>query len=215
MSHVYRWHSQLTANKNGPLVDQSPLHLQQSNIDGACGLHCALMALMMFGLVERHELQHLSKTKKKALASVWKQSSPYYFKGTHPKQLKSVFKPYNEQLTCIVVRKNAAPDVSSTLHAGGVCIVGIRNSQFSHWVLAVGTGGKEGFRDAEKLLVLDPSHPALPMLPWNATLAVSTSRRGLHRYETATGTCQVYVDDALLLFLNDETEELDVDLELD
>ena len=45
MSRIYRCHSRLSADLQGPVVNQQPLHLRQSSIDGACGPHCALMAL--------------------------------------------------------------------------------------------------------------------------------------------------------------------------
>ena len=47
MSHVYRWHPRLTAGVGGPMVGKFLLHLQQSDLDGACGQHSALMALML------------------------------------------------------------------------------------------------------------------------------------------------------------------------
>ncbi len=67
MSHLFRWHSKLSANMTGPLVGKDPLHLQQSDLDGACGHHCALMALMLLGLVTRNQLDG-SKRNNKALA---------------------------------------------------------------------------------------------------------------------------------------------------
>ena len=211
MSHVYRWHPQLSATIDGPMVGKHLLHLQQSDIDGACGLHCALMALMLFGLVERDDLDELSKAKKKPLASFWKQSVPYYFRGTRPNQLKSIMKPYNDYLTCMVVAKKPAHEVSTTLHADGLCIVGIRNREFDHWVLAVGIGGKEGSKNADKFLILDPGLPAMPMLPWNATLTVNASRRGLHLYECAEGDYKVFFDEAVLLLQDINECELDRD----
>ena len=84
MSHVYRWHPKLTAGIDGPMVGKLALHLQQSDLDGACGQHSALMALMLFGELTRDDLEGRPK---KALATFWKSARPHYFVGTKPNKL--------------------------------------------------------------------------------------------------------------------------------
>lgn len=200
MSHVYRWHPKLTATLEGPMVDDAPLHLQQSDLDGACGHHSMLMALMILGLVQRKELG-LSKAKRKnALGSFWRSASPYYFKGSDPHRLASFLKPYQDHVSCTVINKHPANDVAATLYVNGLCIVGIQNPALSldHWALAVGIGKREG-KTEEKLLLLDPAIPPLPMLPWNATITLNAGRRGWHRYESANATMKVLLCDALCL----------------
>ena len=86
MSHVYRWHPKLTAGIDGPMVGKLALHLQQSDLDGACGQHSALMALMLFGELTRDDLEGRPK---KALATFWKSARPHYFVGTK-RQLRSL-----------------------------------------------------------------------------------------------------------------------------
>lgn len=200
MSHVYRWHPKLTATLEGPMVDDAPLHLQQSDLDGACGHHSMLMALMILGLVQRKELG-LSKAKRKnALGSFWRSASPYYFKGSDPHRLASFLKPYQDHVSCTVITKHPANDVAATLYVDGLCIVGIQNPALSldHWALAIGIGKHEG-KTEEKLLLLDPAIPPLPMLPWNATITLNAGRRGWHRYESAITTMKVLLCDALCL----------------
>lgn len=211
MSHVYRWHSQLTASTDGPMVGKTPLHLHQSDIDGACGIHSALMALLLLSLVDRDDLEKppISKTKKKSLASFWEQCSPYYFSGALPNQLKRVFKPFKNDVVCKVLAESPVNEASATLCADGLCIAGLTNTTFDHWVLIVGIGGKEGSAKFDRFLILDPALPPLPMLPWNATLSVHASRRGLHRYQTANGDCNVHFEDALLL--TSRTSEIEYD----
>lgn len=199
MSHVYRWHPQLTASADGPMVGKSLLHLQQSDLDSACGPYCALMALMLMRLIKRHDLEKVSQTKKEPLATFWQRATPLYFIGSRPHQLATIFKAYQEQLTCYAVKKHLTHEVIQTLHADGLCIGAIRNGDFNHWVLVVGIGRKEGLLDGHKLLILDPALSALPMLPWNATLTLTANRRGLYRYETAIGDSKVFFDSALLI----------------
>ena len=201
MSHVYRWHAQVTAGPEGPLVNDALLHLQQSDLDGACGLHCALMALMLFGLVDRHELARLgqSKARQSPLAHLWKNSTPHYFSGLRPRQLKALLKPYQGQLTCTLATDHPGPETAATVQADGVGLLAILHRDFAHWVLALGCGGEEDDPDRDTLLILDPSLPPIPLLPWNATLTVNASRSGLHRYVTVQGEYKVSVEEALLL----------------
>ena len=86
---------------------------------------------------------------------------------------------------------------------------------FSHWVLAIGTGGKEGVDafDAETLLILDPEIPPIPLLPWNATLSVKASRSGRYRYETPLGSTPVAI--GAVLALMPSTTEIELDHEID
>jgi hypothetical protein len=217
MSQVYRWHPHLTAGPEGPLVNDAPLHLQQSDLDGACGLYCALMALMLFGLVERQELERLgqSKARKSPLAHFWKSGAPHYFSGVRPRQLKALLKPYHEQLTCTVATEHPGAEAYAAVHADGACLLAILHREFAHWVLAIGGGGQEGDPHTEKLLILDPSLPPIPLLPWNATLTVKASRGGLHRYETIEGEYKVLVEDALVLSPPAEREEVEADFATD
>lgn len=198
MSHIYRWHHQLTASMSGPMVGNELLHLQQSDLDGACGHHCALMALMLFGHISRDEADG-TKRKKKALAMFWKKASPSFFSGSRPMKLASFFKPYQDQLTCSVVNKPTNQTIRDTLHADGLSIIGIQNPGLDHWTLAVGIGGYEDQPDNGKLLLLDPGLPAIPMLPWNATLTLNPTRGGWRLYETARGCEKVRLTEAICL----------------
>lgn len=202
MSHVYRWHPQLRASIDGPMIGKKPLHLHQSDLDSACGPYCALMALMLMKLVNRNDLDAIHKTKKVPLADFWERASRLYFMGSRLHQLVSLFKPYRHHVTCYPAEKAPVQEAVQTLRADGLCIGAIRNGDFNHWVLMVGIGQREGFKNEDSLLILDPAVPALPLLPWNATLTIQTTRRGWHRYDTADGHCKVFVDHALLLLPN-------------
>lgn len=210
MSYVYRWHPRLMAGADGPMVGNSPLHLKQSDLDGACGHHCALMALMLFGDLKRDDLNGKPK---KALASFWKSARRHYFVGAKPNRLASFFKPYRHAVSTKVAGKNLVEEIRQTLHADGLAIVGIQNASFDHWSLAIGVGAREGFPSDEKLLLLDPDFPPFSMMPWNATLSLNASHRGWHHYDTPAGRAKVHLTDAVCLL--PAIEELDLGLDID
>lgn len=198
MSHVCRWHHQLSASQNGPMVNGELLHFQQSHLDRACGHHSALMALMLFGYISRDEADG-TKRRKKALATFWKKASTSYFSGCQPEKLASYFKPYQDQLSCNVVDKPTNQTIRDTLHADGLCIIGIQSPTVNHWTLAIGIGGPKDQPDDGKLLLLDPGLPVIPMCPWNATLTLKQSKGGWRLYETARGCERVRLTEAICL----------------
>ncbi len=207
MSHVYRWHPSLTAGIEGPMVGKSSLHLQQSDLDGACGHHCALMSLLLLGEITRDDLDGKPK---RALSAFWKSARPHYFAGTKPNKLASFFKPYRDAVTSRVVTQDLPEEVRQTLHADGLAIIGIHHATFDHWSLAVGIGGQEGFLDDEKLLLLDPTFPPFSMMPWNATLSLNPSRRGWHNYDTPSGRAKVHLSEAVCLLPSIEEMDLEI-----
>lgn len=183
------------------MVNRSLLHLKQGELDGACGTHCALMALMVFGIIKRDELDDISKVRKKPLSKLWMRTTQYYFSGINPHQLKSVFLPYQEQVHCKVLQSDLVDQTIKLLKQDGVCIIAINNEDFRHWVLAVGFGGKNWAKEdaVETLLILDPDSPPIPMLAWNGTITVKTLKNGQHRYEAADGSVNVSIDAVLAL----------------
>ena len=62
----FRLQASIKASKRGSVVGSMPVHLQQSDLDGACGPHCALTALMVFGIVHRDDPDGLPRSRKKA-----------------------------------------------------------------------------------------------------------------------------------------------------
>ena len=218
MSRFYRYHPHIHSSIDGPTVNKQPLHLAQSDLDGACGPHCAFMALMIFGIVERDELYSVAKSRKRDLSKMWKRSSLFYFSGSKPTQLKSVFAPYKDSLSCKLHKKDWLTQTIESIKADGVCIVGVSNSYLNHWILAVGYGGQSDGK-ADTLLLLDPDAPAIPLLAWNATLSIKTRSNSFHNYANANGSHKVYVDNTLSLLHNatkkDVKGELEVDLKRD
>ena len=202
MGALYRWHPRIKAGLDGPVVDRDFLHLQQSDLDGACGLHCVLMALMVFGLVDRDELDDVTKLEKKRLRKLWRRSQGSYFSGSHARQLRKLLEPYREKIDSRVHKRRCIRKTLPVLEDGGLAILGISNRRLGHWILAVGTGGKgkKGRIDPpDQLLILDPSYPPLPLLPWNGLLSVKGKGRGRHLYTTPGGREKVKIDIVLTL----------------
>ena len=203
MSRIFRCHPKLDANRHGPTVKKKPLHLRQSDLDSGCGPHCAVMALMLLGEIERPDIENqgdLRYSKNKSLAKMWKRSSRFYFVGTKPSHLKSVFSPYKDCIdSSLLKKKGRIEKLIHVLGAQGTCIVGISTDHFSHWVLAVGVSSSSEFTDPDLLLMLDPDAPALPLTPWNATLSVKANINGFHRYQSSSMSARVEVTSVLAL----------------
>lgn len=214
MSRIYRWHPKISSDLGGPVVRKAALHLQQSDIDNACGIHCILMSLLAFGIVQRDDVEELSKATSVSLGGLWESFKPFYFVGAKPRQLKSFLDPYKGSVRCKVFMKNPIPNAIKTLEVDGMCIVGLRGKDFRHWVLAIGTGSKEERGDVETLLILDPSIPPIPLLPWNAVLTVKAGRRDKHRYATEFDTTKLIVESVLTLTRDFTEIDFDLDGEL-
>jgi hypothetical protein len=211
MSRIYRCHSRLSADLEGPVVNRQPLHLRQSTIDGACGPHCALMALQLLGAVERDELNDIPKAASKPLTKLWKRAADVYFAGSRPKQLQALLEPFANTVRSRFVRKLLLERTVECLDNDGVCIVGISTGDFSHWVLAVGVSAPDEYQDPDALLILDPDAPPVPMAPWNAVMHVSLNRNKRHRYMNFDGTSKVVIDSVLAL-TSVMTQEMELDL---
>lgn len=192
--HTYRWHPALEASVSGPAIGPVPVHLQQSDLDGACGLHCAFMALLLFGLIERHDLDQLPTSRKKRQKALWRKAERRYFHGAHPKHLQAVFALYPD-VHCSVQEQDCVSQALAVLAAAGLAIVNIHNPELDHWVLAVGTGGKEqdGCFQPLWLLILDPAHGPLPLTPWNGLLSTRMDRKQRHAYDTPAGRNHVSI----------------------
>ena len=210
MSNIYRWHPQIKASIAGPMVNRTVLPLQQIELD-ASGFHCSLMALMVLGAIESDELKALSRAKKKSVVKLWNGTASH-FVDIKPRQLQSVFAKH-KNIQCRVVKKNRVPKTSDTLVMDGVCLVEISNGDFSHWVLAVGTGEDESDDILKSLLIIDPGIEPAPLLAWNASLSVTADRRDRHRYESALGATKVKI--TAVLALTPSFDELELDFELD
>lgn len=196
--HTYRLHPAIRSSVHGPMVGAMPIHLQQSDIDGACGPHCAFMALLVFGEIERHDLRLLPTSRRKVQKALWHSAKRHYFHGFHPRQLRSVFAPY-PAVRVTVKDEEGLKHALEALAETGLAIVNIANLDLNHWVLAIGAGGMEqqGRFKPLWLLVLDPGHSALPLAAWNGLLSVKRNPNQRHAYDTPEGRNYVAIKTVL------------------
>ena len=158
--------------------------LRQSDIDGACGQHCALMALLGLRVFSRGMLQDGGRSNWHALR-VLARGKKYHFSGTEAATLKWLLAPLSPRIASQPL-KGRHTEVSDfaldQLSRQRYVVLGIANSraQFLHWVLAVGLAGGErkGEFTPEAVLVLDPQGAPPGPVPWNAlvTLNANTPR---------------------------------------
>lgn len=196
---TYRCHPALKSSRLGPVIGNIPLHLQQGELDGACGPHCMLMALMILGVLKRTELGSLPKARSRSLSRLWWMAERNYFEGTTAAELRCMLAPYEKSIETRVLRKNQIARTIQVIDASGVAIVNIHNADFNHWVLAVGTGGHSAADDStpRELLILDPGCSPIPLAIWNATLSTKCDGQGRYSYDTPDGRQRVYIDNVL------------------
>lgn len=199
--HIFRWHPELKPSRHGPLVGRTPSLLRQSDLDGACGHHCVLMALMILDVLKRADLSNLPRARSKSLSHMWRMTSMNYFAGTTASDLQYMLAHYETVIETRIRRRNQIGRVLEILTDSGVAIVGIRNSQLNHWVLAAGVGGLESGGEIEpsRLLILDPGHPQVALTAWNAMLSVKPDRHNRHVYETADNRMQVVIENIITI----------------
>ena len=199
--HTFRWHPELKPSRYGPLVGRTPSLLRQSDLDGACGHHCVLMALMVLRVLKRTDLSNLPRARSKSLSHMWRMTSMNYFAGTTASDLQYMLAHYETIIETRTRRSNQIARVLDVLADSGVAIVGIRNSRLNHWVLAAGVGGLEidGEMKPSHLLIIDPGNAHVPLSVWNAMLAVTPDSHNRHVYETADNRMHVHVENIVTI----------------
>ena len=182
------------------------VHLHQSDIDGACGAHCVMSALLILGVLKRQELSEISEARGPA-KSMWRVARRKYFIGAGVGELRSMLAPFDEEIEARAYRRHVMGRTLDVLADSGVAIISINNQHFNHWVLAIGVSGFKAGSDSlpSKLLILDPGHNPVPLAPWNATLSVKGGSLDRRAYEMPTG--KVFVDLGSVLTIKRSTKK--------
>lgn len=202
MNRAYHCHPQISFSHKGPVVNSKPLHLRQSDLDGACGPHCVLMSLIIFGFAKHRQTQQIADTTDKKLSHVWSKASEYYFRGCSPKELLTLYEPYRDKLASRFVKKDYLNKAAACLSLGGICVIGISNKDMDHWVLAIGISYRlDG--QADSFLILDPDEVTIPLAAWNAALSFPRGTQARYRYDVATRHTWVAVNTVLTVTLRD------------
>lgn len=197
----------LYGSENGPCTNfgGEPIHLRQSELDGACGQHCLFMALLALGVVKKKDLYDLDEVDGE-FGKVWKRARKSFFEGTYSADIINILKPLKTKINFenIAEKNNGLRnEIVFELNKENLVMLFLRkNRNVAHWVLVVGMQGlldckqsninelckyDESYLLPNNFLVLDPSSDPLPFLPWNAVLEVNSPPNGYRKVEYISG----------------------------
>lgn len=100
-------HNSLDIDQNelitSSLFENNEVFLKQGSIDGACGLYCLFMALLILGEIDRSEATEFWNIKRSTrfgkLISVLEDHSLLFNEGTDISQLQELLKHYSKKLS--------------------------------------------------------------------------------------------------------------------
>ena len=169
--------------KNGVYV---PVFLKQGSLDGACGPYCLFMALLIVGAVSNKELDELwhikLNTRLGKLIKAMREHDTLFSDGTTIKELKKLLsKSFGKIIDTEINEssgKSIIPFVINHLQQDVSVIVGIKNKDMAHWLLAVGFEKKD---KVTKILFLDPSGIDTSNY-WNAAIDIELKQSGRYPY---------------------------------
>ncbi|WP_342617557.1 hypothetical protein [Rhodoferax sp. GW822-FHT02A01] len=117
-------------------------HIQQSELDGACGLVTVLQCAMALGGIRRKEVEEIASAKSGPLRALWTLARRDYFTGTTEQELERMVAVFSPMLTCKVVkssrRDTLGREIVRAIDAGHIPILGLHSRTFRHWTLIVG-----------------------------------------------------------------------------
>ena len=148
-----------------------PIFLRQSDLDGACGAHCALMALIAMGYLKRSEVTSLgTKLPTPQAKRAWSWIQRDYFVGVDTSQLCSLIHVFNTGVRCSLTDAKglrASRWINAHQREGRFVVIGVDSPgrAFDHWTLGIGYEVRGSRR---RLLLLDPASDSKPYRSWNA-----------------------------------------------
>ncbi|HAI18258.1 MAG: hypothetical protein CMP05_01460 [Xanthomarina sp.] len=164
-----------------------PVFLKQGDADGACGPYCVMMALIISGVVNYDEVTDLWNIKLSSrlgkLVKAMREHDTLFAQGTSSKELSKLldasFGAVIENSICQDSGKSVIAFAIEQLRINNPVIVGIKNGNLAHWLLAVGF--EENDNAVAKLVFLDPSGKDISSY-WNAAIDVLNTQRGRYPY---------------------------------
>ncbi len=164
--------------------------MQQSDLDGACGLHIAAMILAIHDLAKPSALHEMSHRKFGVSAQVWQAFEHTYFAGVHPKEWGDLLNGLNLPLALTAkygVQDNADGHALEWLMRGGdlvaLAFASVKHARTKHWALAVGVEGAAVGKvlSPDTMLLIDPSASEPSFSPFNARLRLPQTGPGGRR----------------------------------
>lgn len=164
--------------------------MQQSDLDGACGVHIAAMILAIYDLAKPSALHEMSNRKSGISALVWQAFQHTYFAGVHPEEWVELLDSLNLPLKLTAkygVQDNADGHTVGWLMRGGdlvaLAFASVKHTRTKHWALACAIEGSVvgKVHTPDTILLLDPSASEPSFSPFNARLRLPTTGPGSRR----------------------------------
>ena len=156
--------------------------MQQSTLDGACGVHVFAAICAIFGLAKVSALHNMSQRKYGVPAEIWKAFGPTYFTGVHAKDWVELVN--NLALPLKLTAKYGANDhvdqhaLDWLMHGELVALAfaSVLHQRTKHWALAVGVEGNAvgKVQTPDTIILIDPSAGEPSFSPANARLRLPT-----------------------------------------
>ena len=162
----------------------SLVHVRQGQLDGACGLHCIVMALIAMGLASRAQLRSLPAVESDRFDLLWRRSLDTYFTGLDGDELAALLATVGNEVAWDQYEgaHNRVLQFAIRAEWPSLVILGwiSQAREHGHWVLVVGSEWLESDHDEEiiALLCLDPAIETPRGTAYNARLELTKPRRG-------------------------------------
>lgn len=162
------------------------LHIQQSELDGACGIVCTVQSAMILAGIRRNDAEEMSSAKTGPLHALWVLAKSTYFEGTTDRQIEAFVGAFKPQLKSKVSTNRSTKDLSQeiadAIDAGHVPILAVESRSWNHWTLVIGYERESGKSKPLALLCLDASNSCPPWgVLYNARCALQPSAYGKNR----------------------------------
>jgi hypothetical protein len=158
---------------------------RQSELDGACALHCIASVLVILELAKSQALTFASSRQYGVPADLWREFHDVYFTGCDAPDL--VVRLQRMQLPIKLTAKyNGSDDVDAfamqSLASGYLVLLSFKSvltRRTNHWALGVGSEGLQYRNQAvpDTLLLLDPSGEEPRYMAWNARLRMQPHKK--------------------------------------
>jgi hypothetical protein len=157
----------------------APLHIRQSQLDGACGLHALAMALLVLTGMPRSRIEGMARTPRGPLRALWKLAQDDFFTGVEPEDLVRFLEPFTPTLTAEVITtsstKRIGRAVETAVESGAVPLLSMDSRTWSHYCAIVGLERLHKRTAPSALLTIDSAHSAPWLTPFNGRLDLSGS----------------------------------------
>ncbi len=166
-----------------------PCFMQQSMLDGACGVHVFAMLAVILNVFKASALHNMSRRTYCPVAQVHRAFEPTYFKGINAREWVALVQGLNLPLALkasYVADGGVDGAVVDWLMRGdlvALAFASVEHQRTKHWALAVGIEGvASGQRhQPQRILLLDPSAPEPVFRPFNARLSLPQTGLGSRR----------------------------------